>query len=122
MKRPSVLLLLVILIISGCSLQKIALKTTSSLFNYSLDAIYEETDLDLAEKAIASNLKLLEGFHKADEKNKSILLLLIQGYASYSLGFVEDIDEERAKIFYLRARDYGLKLLKQSKSFKDSIP
>jgi hypothetical protein len=122
MIRFQVFLLSISLIILGCSLQKIALKTTSGLFNYSLDAIYEETDLDLAEKAIASNLKLLEGFHKADEKNKSILLLLTQGYASYSLGFVEDVDEERAKIFYLRARDYGLLLLQQFKVFKDSLP
>jgi TRAP transporter T-component len=48
--------------------------------------------------------------------------LLTQGYASYSLGFVEDDSLERAKLFYLRAREYGFKLLQTTSVFKDSIP
>ena len=107
---------------SGCSLQKLAIKSTTPIFSNGVEAIYEETDLQLAEQAIASNLKLLEGFHISDPKNKDILLLLTQGYASYSLGFVEDDSVERAKLFYLRARDYGFKLLRTTSAFKDSIP
>ncbi len=110
------------LFISGCSLQKIALRSTTGLLYHSIDALYSEPDLQIAEQAIASDLKLLEGLHQADPKNEEILLLLTQGYASYSLGFVEDVDEERAKLFYLRARDYGIKLLQRTKTFKDSIP
>jgi hypothetical protein len=110
------------LFFSGCSLQKLAIKSTTPIFSNGVEALYEETDLQLAEQAIASNLKLLEGFHISDPKNKDILLLLTQGYASYSLGFVEDDSVERAKLFYLRARDYGFKLLRTTSAFKDSIP
>ncbi len=116
------LLLPLLWLMSGCSLQKIALKSTTGLLYYSIDAIYQEQDLKIAEQAIASDLKLLEGLYQADKKNKDILLLLTQGYASYSLGFVEDQSEERAKLFYLRARDYGLELLKTTRAFRDSIP
>jgi hypothetical protein len=106
----------------GCSFQKIALRSTSGIFAYGVQALYDETDLPLAEQAMASNLKLLEGFHRADPNNQDILLLLTQGYASFSMGFVEDESKERAKLFYLRARDYGFLMLKQTKAFRDSIP
>lgn len=106
----------------GCSLQKMALKTTSGLFAYGIDALYAEPDLQIAETAIVSNLKLLEGFHRADPKNKAILDLLIQGYAGYAQAFLEDQSPERASRIYLRARDYGFRRLALSKAFKDGIP
>lgn len=122
MKYLMIFLLSALVFLSGCSLQKMALKTTSGLFAYGIEALYAEPDLKIAETAIASNLKLLDGFHLADEKNKEILELLTQGYASYSLGFLEESEPERASLFYLRARDYGFKRLQLTKAFKDSIP
>jgi hypothetical protein len=122
MKKISLLILLNLFLFSGCSLQKIALRSTTGLLNYGVDALYREPDLQIAEQAIASNLKLLEGLHIADPLNKDILLLLTKGYASYSMGFAEDDNTDRAKLFYLRARDYGLKLLGTTKAFRDSIP
>lgn len=120
--RFGFILLTSILILSGCSLQKFALKTTSGLFSYGIEALYSEPDLPIAETAIASNLKLLDGFHLADPKNKEILEMLTQGYASYSLAFLEENQPERASLFYLRARDYGFKRLEQTKAFKNGIP
>jgi hypothetical protein len=114
--------LLFLIVMSGCSLQKFALKTTTGLFKYGIEALYEEPDLIIAEQAIASNLKLLDGFYIAEPRNKELLLMLTQGYASYSLGFVEDKSVERAQLFYLRARNYGLDLLGLTSAFKDSIP
>jgi len=115
-------LLLFLIMMSGCSLQKFALKTTTGLFKYGIEALYEEPDLIIAEQAIASNLKLLDGFYIAEPRNKELLLMLTQGYASYSLGFVENKSVQRAQLFYLRARDYGQDLLRLTSAFKDSIP
>lgn len=111
-----------VLFLLNCSVQKIALNATTGLVEYGIDAIYAEPDLKIAEQAVASNLKLLEGFHLADKKNKKLLLMLTQGFASYSLGFLEDDEPDRASLFYLRAKDYGLQLLSHTKAFKDSIP
>ena len=116
------ILVLFILLMSGCSLQKLAVKSTTGVLNNSIDAIYSETDLELAEQAIAANLKLLEGFYLSDPGNKNLLLLLTQGYASFSLGFVEDYQPGRAKVFYLRSVDYGKKLLLKEGVFKKEIP
>jgi len=115
-------LVFLLLFFTGCSLQKLAIKSATPIFSSGVEALYDETDLPLAEQAIGSNLKLLEGLYKSNPKNKDVLLLLTQGYASYSLGFVEDESVERGKLFYLRARDYGFKLLQTTSVFKDSIP
>jgi hypothetical protein len=45
-----------------------------------------------------------------------LAFLLLQGYTGYTLGFVEDIDQERAKVLYTRARNYGLSVLKKNKN------
>jgi len=115
-------ILLVGLTSLSCSFQKLAIRSTTGIFSYGVEALYDESDLIIAEQAIASNLKLLEGLHKADPKNQEILLMLTQGYASFSLGFVEDESVSRAQLFYLRARDYGFLMLRKTAAFKDSIP
>lgn len=116
------ILLASLLILTSCSIQKIALKTTSGLFAYGIEALYAEPDLEIAEIAIASNIKLLEGFHLADPKNKSLLELLTQGYASFSLAFLEQGEPERASNLYRRARDFGLKRLELTGAYKKGIP
>ena len=105
----------------GCSLEKMAIRSTGSILNYGVDALYEEEDLIIAEQAIMSNLKLLEGLIKGDPKNENLLLLAAQGYTGYALGFVEDEDPERAKLFYNRAKNFGLEILKKKSSFKEAL-
>jgi hypothetical protein len=50
-----------------------------------------------------------------------LLRLCAEGYASYALGFVEDVDVERARVFYLRAKDYGLRILEQDSDLKKAL-
>jgi hypothetical protein len=91
----------------------VAVNATTEIVDYGLGSVFEETDLDLAEKAIPGNLVLLEALYRAKEKDdEHLALLLTQGYTGYTLGFVEDVDPERAKVLYIRARNYGLKALR----------
>ena len=110
-----------VLLISSCSVQRMAIRSMSGLLDNSMSALYEESDLVLAEHAIASDLKLLEGMLKSDPENEKLLLLATQGFAAYALGFVEDINPKRAQKLYLRGKDYGLKLLLKKKGFANSI-
>ena len=116
------LAILIVLFLSGCSVQKLVVGTTSGIFGNGIKAIYMEPDLPLAEVAVGANLKLLEGFHLTDPDNKTILNYLAQGFASYALAFLEDSEPERASLFYLRSRDYGFQLLKKTSPFKKGIP
>lgn len=107
--------------ITGCSLKRMIIRSTALILDDSITAINEEEDLIMAEQAILSNLKMIEGLIKGDPDNKKLLLLAAQGFSSYSFGFVEESDPERAKIFYKRGRDYGLSILKENRYFSDAF-
>jgi tetratricopeptide (TPR) repeat protein len=88
------------------------------IMDYGFEAFNEESDLQLAQEALGSNLKLLEALIKADPENERLLLLAAQGYNAYALAFAEDESVERARVFYLRGREYALRVLAQRRSFK----
>lgn len=113
---------LLLLVLYGCSAQKIAIKYAGDLFDSGVKAIFSETDYDMAKSSIPANLKLLEAIYNIDPENEKIALLLVQGYTGYAMGFVEDEDPQRAKMLYKRALDYGINLLKsKSKKFSQSL-
>ena len=104
--------LAILLAFSGC-IQQIAISTVGGIVDDGFDALTEEQDLEFAAQALPSNLKLLEVMLKSDPDNERLLRLLAEGYNSYALGFVEDTDPERAKLFYQRATDFALRLVRQ---------
>lgn len=108
------------LLFAGC-IQQIAVSTVGSIVDDGFDALSEEQDLEFAEKALPGNLKLLEVMLKNDPDNKQLLRLVSEGYNSYALGFVEDDDADRAAVFYLRARDYALRILRQDKRMAKAL-
>jgi len=116
--RHSLLIPIVAVLLSSGCIQSIALRSTGTIVDYGLEAISEESDLQLAEQSIASDLKLLDGLLRGEPENKHLLLMAARGYGSYALGFAEDDSPERARMFYLRARDYGLRVLTQRESFE----
>jgi hypothetical protein len=101
----------VALLLSGC-IKQIAVSTVAGIVSDGFEAFTEEQDLALAEEALPANLKLLDVMLKNDPENEQLLRLVSEGYASYALGFVEDKDPERARLFYLRGRDYALRILR----------
>ncbi|MBI4535157.1 MAG: hypothetical protein HY708_02690 [Ignavibacteriae bacterium] len=124
MKTASFISCCAVLLFSGC-IQTIAVRSVGGIVEDGFEALTEEQDLQLAAQAIPGNLKLLEVMLKNDLENTKLLKLVSEGYASYALGFVEDEDPERARLFYLRARDYGLRIVRQnsqlSKAFDGSL-
>lgn len=112
------------LVFSGC-IQQIAVSTVGSIVDDGFDALTEEQDLEFAAQALPANLKLLEVMLKNEPDDERLLRLLAEGYNSYALGFVEDTDPDRAKIFYQRATDYAMRLVRQdakmAKAFDGSV-
>ena len=100
------------LLFPGC-VQTLAVNTMGSLVDEGFSAFTEESDLDFAEKALPGNLKLLEVMLRNNPTNTRLLRLASEGYSSYALGFLEDRQPDRARDFYLRGRDFGLRILRQ---------
>jgi hypothetical protein len=113
-------LLLAALLLQGC-IQTMAIRTMGGIMDYGLEAFNEESDLKLAESALGSNLKLVEALIKGDPENKKLLLMASQGFNAYALAFAEDDSVERARGFYLRGRDYGMKVLTQNAVFREAL-
>lgn len=115
------LLFLIVLSLNSCIIERIAIRSSTAILKNTALAINEEEDLDIAEKAIASQLKMLEGMIKSDPGNHEIILLATRGFCSYAFSFIEDYDKEKAKIFYKRGLNYGLQFLSAKKSYADAL-
>jgi tetratricopeptide (TPR) repeat protein len=120
MRRSFLPLLFFALLSQGC-IQQIAIRTMADIMDYGLEAYYQETDLMFAREGLAGNIKLLEALIQGDPSNRQLLLLGSQGYSAYSLAFAEDDSVERARVFYLRGREYGLRVLRQNKDLAAAI-
>lgn len=108
------------LLLSGC-IQSIAVSTVGGIVDDGFTAFTEEGDLTFAEQALPGNLKLLEVMLKNEPDNERLLSLAAEGYCSYALAFLEDKEPERARMFYLRGRDYALRLLQEKEEFAAAL-
>ncbi len=118
--KKHLLLLILVFVVQGC-VQTIAIRTMGGIMDYGFEAFNEESDLQLAQEALGSNLKLLEALIKGDPENEKLLLLASQGYSAYALAFVEDDSIERARVFYQRGRDFALRILHQDASLREAL-
>jgi len=113
--------------LSGCSLEQMTVRQTVDVMAEGAVAMDRETDPVFAREALPASLKTFETLLVKDPGNERLLELLAEGYFSYAFGFVEyDLAEaqveiapeerieklrDRAVLHYLRARDYGFRLL-----------
>jgi len=132
-----ILIPLIGLLIAGCSMTRIAANSTTSVLVRAMPAYERETNLEFAEQAIVSNLKLLDGLLEVTPNRAELLLLASQSYTIYAFGFMEqkiEIADKQSNIaekdksisqavdFYERGRKYSLKLLSQShKTFAGAL-
>jgi len=106
-KLPAGLILLILL--QGCS--TLSTRIAIPMVESQVASINEETDPVLAQQAIPSSLKMLEGLLREDPENETLLNNLAEGFCNYAFSFVEDTDPERASRLYLRGRSYAERLL-----------
>jgi tetratricopeptide (TPR) repeat protein len=108
-----------LLLLEGC-IQMIAVRSMEGIMDYGLEAFNEESDLQIAREALGGNLKLIEALIKADPQNEKFLLFAAQGYNAYGMAFAEDDSVERARVFYARGKEYGLRILEKNTGFKEA--
>jgi hypothetical protein len=107
--------------------QRSAVRLISQITAAGTPAYERETDLELAEQAMAANVKAVEALLETEPRNPTLLLQATQGFAGYTYAFVEGrIDAargrdpqqvaqqtRRAQQLYQRGMQYGLRLLSQ---------
>ena len=113
-----------------CSCQGVvtrsAIRTFGTVMDAGQPAYARETDLTLAEPALATTVKLLEALLESDPNNPTLLLQAAQGLCSYTYAFVESQIEtarghnphqaawqtERAQRLYRRGLQYSWQRLR----------
>jgi hypothetical protein len=116
-----ILLILVLLSITGCSLQKMALRGATPIFVNSSDVVMKEGNWEFFKDSSPGNIKFLEVLWEQDKENLGLLSAILKSYAGYAFGVSETLlleDElagkedskwkSEALTFYTRSLDFGL--------------
>ena len=100
-------LLLLAMLLGGCSTSQIVVRGAMPLMDGGLIAMNRETDLELARDAIPATLKMLEGMAVEDPGNVQLRIYTAQGFYGYSYSFVELTSPERAVTLYTRCLEHA---------------
>lgn len=96
---------------SACSINQMMVRASLPMIEGGITALNMETDLELAENAIPTNIELLEGMIVIDPENITLHNYAAQAYYGLGYGFNEDQRPERASNFYRRGLKHGLAAL-----------
>lgn len=125
---PALVALLVLsLVLSGCSVQRWAVKNVANTLTRGPDVYGTDEDPELIRDALPFGLKTMESLLVVVPDHEGLLLTLCQGFTQYSYAFVQAEGDllvnsdypraarlhERALKLYLRARGYGLRGLEK---------
>lgn len=96
---------------------------TSVLVNPLLDplalSLQKQTDLKLLQDGAPSLLLLLDGLVAGDPDNEHLLMTATKAYGAYATVLHEDGQTERAANMSIKAKEYGINLLKQVDGLKN---
>ena len=111
------------LIVSGCSIKKIAIKKLGDALAQSGTTFSSDNDPELVKDALPFSLKLIESLLAESPRHQGLLFAASSGFTQYAYAFIkEEADETepvdlekamalrvRARNLFLRARDYGIR-------------
>jgi len=133
----NLLIVIIAVFLSSCSIQKMAMKQLAGSFDNAMDAYTRDGDPEFVKESMPSTLKLVEMLLTSSPENPQLLTAAASGFTIYSHAFImqeADVVEEngdikrarnmrdRGKEMYLRARDYGLRGLESLyPGFRDGL-
>ncbi|HOC19512.1 MAG TPA: TRAP transporter TatT component family protein [Vicinamibacterales bacterium] len=123
--RGAAVALTALMLLGGCSIKKMAIKTVADSMAESSANYTSDEDPELIREALPFGLKTLEGLAETLPNHRPLLRSLASGFTSYAVGFLvpeirplEETDLERSRelrvrsrLMLLRARDYALRSL-----------
>lgn len=119
-----VLCLVCLLLLIGCSINKMAVRQTAAILEQASIEMETEKNWNLFKDALPANIKMIEGMLSIDPQNEKLLLGLIKAYSAYGFGVNEtllledklvDVDDsihrQQAISNYTKALTYGFRYL-----------
>ena len=108
--RIACITILLLLLAGSCSVRRMAVHMAEPVFDDLVVSLFAEPDLQLAEAALAADLKLIEGLRVSHDSER-LAELNAMALTGYALFFCEEENQDRAGAFYMRATLAGNTLL-----------
>lgn len=123
MRHDRFILPLALVLLAGCSLNKIAVNKLGNALAESGTTFSADDDPEFIAAASPFSLKLMESLLASAPEHRGLLLAAAKGFTSYSWAFIQQDAERqedssvtraaelraRARRMYVRARDYGIR-------------
>ncbi|MBI4801392.1 MAG: hypothetical protein HY796_02600 [Elusimicrobia bacterium] len=105
--------------LSGCSLNKMAVRSTSGIIQNGMPAVFRERDPQFVKEALPGNLQLMAMLIENDSSDAGLLTATAQGFCGYAFLFLEDENEARASAFYEKGGVYALMAAERGGAVKE---
>src|SRR3972149_4596828 len=93
--------------------KKLTVGATATLLEEVAKSSYRQSDLRMIREGMPAYLMLMDGMIEAWPNNEQLLIAAAQTYSSFASIFVEDQDQEYAKMLFGKGRDYALRSLER---------
>lgn len=130
----AVIFLCLVPIFTSCGMKKMATNIIGSIATDGMVAVESEEDLVFAKASSPALIKTLEVLSYGNPRDVGTLTLLSKAYGQYAFGFLEDeilrahgkdtelsAAKAKARLFYKRGRDFGLKSLTAKGPMKSAM-
>jgi len=106
--------LILISLSSACvASKKLTIGATASLLEEVAKSSYRQSDLRMIREGMPAYLMLMDGMIEAWPDNEQLLIAAAQTYSSFASIFVEEQDQEYAKLLFKRGKVYALRSLEK---------
>jgi len=107
-------LLFLLSLLSAClPSKKLTVGATARLLEEVARSSYRQSDLRMIREGMPAYLMLMDGMIEAWPDNEQLLIAAAQTYSSFASIFMEDQDQEYAKLLFGRGKDYALRSLER---------
>jgi len=115
LKRSWIFFSLILIFLSSSCLpsKKLTVGATATLLEEVARSSYRQSDLRMIREGMPAYLMLMDGMIEAWPNNERLLIAAAQTYSSFASIFVEDQDQEYAKLLFGRGKDYALRSLER---------
>lgn len=109
--------------IAGCGLyQNIATSAGVDIIQGLITSVQRQSDPELVRQGLPSVLLMIDGLLISSPDDPALLLAATNAYVSYCQAFLSaETESERAVKLYGRAREYGLRVLRQRPFFEQAL-
>jgi tetratricopeptide (TPR) repeat protein len=111
---------MIMVFLSGCAHKAPAEPPAGTYLDNIFATENKNPDADMFRRAMPAYLEELDGLIRKTQDQKTIFRAA-GAYYAYAFSFVEDTDAERAKVLYLKGRDYALSELRRYGAFDQAF-